>query len=418
MDIDIWHKASWQRAFVRSMIFFFNQSTFRPKKEGSSMRRLFVSRAATVLSIIAVFVAARPASATFTQGFETDTVGWFGVARVPSLTHGVPSAGGAHHAEDSGDPPNTSGDAFTRWGGYSQSFPPGGYITRVDIYLDISAPYMNGTGYANDTRFDWSSAISRPDCGHRRDFVFNAGFYNDTDSTGSGPRFVISASNNATRSGAFPKNPGRAPFTIVLEGWYTFEHRFYDSGGGVLAVDLTIRNSSGVPLKTWTLSDATDIIGSTVGGNRYGWVVINEFTFLALDNSALVGNQNFCTPPSSAGAKVTGGGSIPVTDGKATFGLTAMADAAGTPKGQFTYQDRVQNESVKSTSITAVVVEANNTCAQIFGTATVNGAGPFDFRLRVCDFGEPGKGSDTFEIIVTDGYTRGGTLSGGNIKIH
>src|SRR6185436_7479829 len=105
--------------------------------------------------------------------------------------------------------------------------PPGGYTTSVDIYLDIMAPFMNGTGYANDTRFDWSSAIGTPSCGHRRDFVFNAGFYNDTDATGTGPRFVISGSNNATRSGAFPKNPGRDLFPIYLEGWYTFEHRFY-----------------------------------------------------------------------------------------------------------------------------------------------------------------------------------------------
>ena len=104
------------------------------------------------------------------------------------------------------------------------------------------------TGYANDTRFDWSSAINDPNCNHRRDFVFNAGFYNDTDSTGAGPRFVISASNNAGRSGAFPKNPGRMPYTVTAEGWYTFEHRFRDNGFGVLAVDLTLKNFAGVPL--------------------------------------------------------------------------------------------------------------------------------------------------------------------------
>ncbi len=104
---------------------------------------------------------------------------------------------------------------------------------------------MAACAYANDTRFDWSSAINTPACAHRRDFVFNAGFYTDMVPPGVGPRFVISASNNATRSGAFPKNPGRDPFAINLEGWYTFEHRFYDSGGGVLAVELTIRDAAG-----------------------------------------------------------------------------------------------------------------------------------------------------------------------------
>src|SRR2546423_5137209 len=160
--------------------------------------------------------------------------------------------------------------------GYSKTFPPGGYTTSIDIYLDISPPYMTGSlaPYPNDTRFDWTSAISTTECGHRRDFVFNAGFYTDTDATGSGPRFVISASNNAGRSGAFPKNPGRMPYTIYMEGWYTFEHRFYavpPTPGGVLRVDLTIKNAAGVPLFNWPLSDPPDVIGPTVGGNRYGW---------------------------------------------------------------------------------------------------------------------------------------------------
>ena len=146
------------------------------------------------------------ANAAFFQGFETDTSGWFGAIRVTTLTHGVPSKAGGFHAED-------GGDAFTRWGGYSKTFPPGGYTTSIDIYLDISPPYMTGslTPYPNDTRFDWTSAISTPYCGHRRDFVFNAGFYTDADTTGAGPRFVISASNNTGRGNSFPKNPGRDP---------------------------------------------------------------------------------------------------------------------------------------------------------------------------------------------------------------
>jgi hypothetical protein len=363
---------------------------------------------------------ADPAAATFFQGFETDTAGWFSATRVASGTHGVISATGAFHAEDL-----TFSDTFTRWGGYSSTFPPGGYITSVDIYLDITAPYMNGMGYANDTRFDWSSAINQPNCSHRRDFVFNAGFYTDTDTTGIGPRFVISASTNAMRSGAFPKNPGKDPFTIYLEGWYTFEHHFYDSGGGVLAVDLTIKKA-GVPLKTWTRSDPTDIIGSTVGGNRYGWFVINEFALspptpppsaLAFDNSALVGFQALCTPPpSTPGAKITGGGSIPVAGGTATFGLTALVRTNGTPHGNLSYHDHAADQTVKSTAITSV--EITGSCTRIFGTATLNGAGSFGFEVNACDVSEPGAGADTFTIDLSNGYHASGTLSGGNIQIH
>ncbi|MFN2510069.1 MAG: hypothetical protein ABR568_01345 [Pyrinomonadaceae bacterium] len=196
------------------------------------------------------------------------------------------SAAGDFHAE-------AANGAFTRFGGYESTFPAGGYTTSVDVYLNV------GAGNANDTRFDWSSAINNPAGTHRRDFVFNAGFYNDSDNTGTGPRFVISGSNNATRGSAFPKNPARDPFSITATGWYTFEHRFYNAGLGVLAVELRITDIDGAPLHTWILSDPTDIIGTTVGGHRYGWFVIQEFPILAIDNVSLLsvnlaGNASAC----------------------------------------------------------------------------------------------------------------------------
>jgi hypothetical protein len=366
-----------------------------------------------------ILAAVTVAVAAFFQGFETDTNGWTGATRVSTGTNGVPSKTGVFHAEDQ----NLNGFTFTFWGGDSRTFPPGGYTTSVDIYLDISPPYMNGslTGYANDTRFDWSSAIGTPQCNHRRDFVFNAGFYTDIDTTGAVPRFVISASNNATRSGAFPKNPGRDPFTIVVEGWYTFEHRFYavpPGPGGVLRVDLTIKDAAGVPLHTWTLSDPSDIIGVTVGGNQYGWFVINEFApALAFDTSILIGFQDFCeAPPSTPGAKVTAGGWIPVLGGKGTFGVTAKANASGTPSGNVTYQDHgALARTVKSTAVTSVTVTGD--CARILGTATVNGTPGVGFQVDVCDNNEPGKDADTFSIVMSDGYSASGTLGGGNVQI-
>jgi len=368
-----------------------------------------------VVTAILILAASGLGLAAYFQSFEIDTFDWTGAVRVSTGTHGVPSKTGAFHAEDQ----NFSDLTFTRWSGYSKTFPAGGYTTTIDVYLDIAPPYMNGgvMPYPNDTRFDWSSAIGTPNCGFRRDFVFNAGFYTDIDTTGAGPRFVISASNNATRSGAFPKNPGRMPYTVNVEGWYTFEHRFRDNGFGVLAVDLTLKNSAGVPLMTWTLSDPSDVIGSTVGGNRYGWFVINEFPFLAFDNSGLVGFQDYCTlPASTPGAKVTGGGWIPWGGDKGTFGLTAKASNTGSPSGNLSYEDHGANRNVKSTDITYVVVSGN--CADIGGTAKVNNAGSFGFQVRVCDNGEPGKDSDTFSITMSDGYTAAGTLGGGNIQIH
>ena len=76
------------------------------------------------------------------------------------------------------------------------------------------------------------------------------------------------------------------PVAITDAGWYTFKHEFRNDGG-VLAVDLSIVDSGGSVVNTWTLSDPSDVIGVTVGGNGYGWFSQNEFPFLAFDNTRL-----------------------------------------------------------------------------------------------------------------------------------
>jgi hypothetical protein len=170
-------------------------------------------------------------------------------------------------------------------GGYSSTFPVGGYTTSVDVYFDMTV----ATG-SNDLRFDWSSAIGDTTGDHRRDFIFNVGTSNVAN------QFVMSASNNAP---GFPANPDRDPFTINTTGWYTLQHTFYDNAG-VLAVDMSVLDSADAVLHTWTLSDPTDVIGTTVGGNRYGWLVDTDFTTLALDNvvrtsgTDTVGNLGAC----------------------------------------------------------------------------------------------------------------------------
>jgi hypothetical protein len=63
-------------------------------------------------------------------------------------------------------------------------------------------------------------------------------------------------------------------------------------------------------------------------------------------------------------------------------------------------------------------VVVNGNCAQVVGTATVNGAPGFGFNVDVCDNGEPGKDADTFSIVMSDAYTASGTLGGGNVQIH
>jgi hypothetical protein len=123
-------------------------------------------------------------------------------------------------------------------------------------------------------------------------------------------------------------------------------------------------------------------------------------------------------PVSTPGCKVNYGGRITADNGdKATFGGNAKADGL---KGQQQYQDHgpADDMNVHSIDVLSVVCSADGTEASIFGTATVDGGGSFDFRIDVTDAGEPGS-SDTYRIRLSNGYDSGEQLlEGGNIQIH
>lgn len=128
--------------------------------------------------------------------------------------------------------------------------------------------------------------------------------------------------------------------------------------------------------------------------------------------------KTWVLPGSTAGCKVTYGGRITAANGdKATFGGNAKADGLN---GNENYRDHGPATAmhVKSTAILAVICSADGTSASIFGTATVDGAGSFDFRIDVRDLGEPGT-SDRYRLRLSNGYDSGDQqLEGGNIQIH
>lgn len=247
------------------------------------MRKLFL---AVMFAALGLFVSSQAvgAVASFANGFELNTDGWFTdgstIQRVSSGTGGITSADGSYHAL-------VNAGAFTRWGGYESTFPANGYTTSVDIYLDMAL--ADGT----DKRFDYSSAISSPAGAHRRDFIFHAGTVPGTSATN---QWAISVSNNAP---GWPLNPGRTPILVSQSGWYTFEHTFMNNGSGVLAVELKVKDAADTELGSWVLSDPSDIIGTTVGGNRYGWFVNSAFGTLAIDNSEKLDVVPVVGPPSS-----------------------------------------------------------------------------------------------------------------------
>lgn len=130
--------------------------------------------------------------------------------------------------------------------------------------------------------------------------------------------------------------------------------------------------------------------------------------------------KTWVLPESTPGCKVTDGGRIWAANGdKATFGSVAKVSSAGMPSGAQQYRDHgpAVNLNVHSTEVLAVVCTGND--VSIFGTATINGSGSFDYRIDLTDNGEPGVGVDTYRIRLSTGYDSGEqTLVGGNIQLH
>lgn len=128
--------------------------------------------------------------------------------------------------------------------------------------------------------------------------------------------------------------------------------------------------------------------------------------------------KTWVIPASTEGCKVTNGGWIIAANGdRANFGGNAKATG---PSGNENYQDKgpATDIHVKSTEVLAVTCSTDGTSASIFGTAEINGAGSFDFRIDVRDLGEPGS-TDRYRLRLSNGYDSGDQqLSGGNIQIH
>ena len=127
-------------------------------------------------------------------------------------------------------------------------------------------------------------------------------------------------------------------------------------------------------------------------------------------------------PASTPGCEVTIGGKITAQNGDpATFDGNARASSSGQQvSGRQQYKDHgpARPLTVTSINVLAVVCSADRTEATIFGQATIDGAGPFDYRIHVKDLGTPGNGKDVYGIVLSNGYASGDqTLDGGNVQI-
>ena len=409
------------------------------------MKRLITAVPAMVVLVVHMGSAPRAAAppGPFFNGFEQNTDGWFDasnggdgtITRRPSgysngggYADGIASAAGRWHARLTGSPcftpPNQDCTGpFTRWGGYTSMFPVGGYLTQVDIYLDVAWAQTHP-----DTRFDWISAINQstppsPPV-HRRDWVFNAGTQLPGDPIG---KFIVNASTNAFRDSSFPENPCpspvdpigappagcRMPVPIARSGWYTFRHTFTAGSftgcpeATCLIVDFDIFDrGTGANVAHWRIDSAQDPM-SLVGGNRYGWFANEEIPDLPIDNSLRTG---LCH-------RGDGDGDAEDKDGhKRHVAFHENSCGDGSDRNEVDEDDDSTNDHFQSASITSATFTSDESSQTmtIVGTGNHNGL-PVGFTFVAVDNGTIGAG--TVDLILTDGSVLTGSLPSGTILI-
>lgn len=116
---------------------------------------------------------------------------------------------------------------------------------------------------------------------------------------------------------------------------------------------------------------------------------------------------------------VTGGGRIPASGDQASFGVAGGIKNGGW-WGHLTYIDHGTGMKVKGTGVTGYTtpdpVNKPN-LRHIKGNCEINGASGYTYDIDVDDEGEPGI-NDTFYIKLSNGYSAGSKLDGGNIQLH
>jgi protocatechuate 3,4-dioxygenase beta subunit len=126
--------------------------------------------------------------------------------------------------------------------------------------------------------------------------------------------------------------------------------------------------------------------------------------------------KTWVIPANQVGCMVTYGATFTAANGdRASAG--GNAKGAG-PSGQEQFQDHgpVARMNVHSINVLSVTCSPDDTMASIFGEATIDGAGSFDYRIDLKD--PSGPGPDTYRIRLGNGYDSGEQAIRGNVQIH
>lgn len=188
--------------------------------------------------------------------------------------------------------------------------------------------------------------------------------------------------------------------------------------------------ATGQPNQTVTAGPATVIINEQqkLAGGNFGDLTVNALHVSVTDplTGAVLADVVIssahadirCAAPYNNGGKdfITGGGWITNPGSRKSFAVAGGLKAANALWGHLTYIDHGTGLKVKGTGVTAYVITGPTT-RHIEGTCEINGT-PGTYQVDVSDNGEPGRNVDAFSIRLSNGYTAGEALQGGNIQLH
>jgi hypothetical protein len=118
------------------------------------------------------------------------------------------------------------------------------------------------------------------------------------------------------------------------------------------------------------------------------------------------------TPPSALPTRVSGRGSVAGQGDSATFNLHAKSGER--PTGSISYSDLSAGVTISKAKIRTLTFNGNS--ADLTGVARLDSGTKATFSVSVSDVSSDGS-TDTFSLSLSNGYSAGGTLTSGNIKI-
>lgn len=202
----------------------------------------------------------------------------------------------------------------------------------------------------------------------------------------------------------------QATFTITPAG-----------GGGAITGTKTL--SSGAATGICSSPDSAGDSLAEVEGAFYYTANVNGTSnsgvgVMALDvheNSSQAAAVGHASTSLYGEGKATGGGHIMKVGGNkgVHFGFNAQVKNNGTLHGNGVVQDHDTDDRIKILNVATYVSDGVN--ATFTGQCEFNGVAQ-GYSITVSDINEPGRNFDTFSI-TTGTYTRGGTLTGGNIQV-